>query len=76
MTQTMSYRQMGATDRGQAHTLFAQTMGYVAMTAALFALGAWAGHNLTGGVGIVVNRRFEPGTLLSLDQASTHSILE
>jgi FtsH-binding integral membrane protein len=53
MTQTMSYRQMGATDRGQAHTLFAQTMGYVAMTAALFALGAWAGHNLTGGVGIV-----------------------
>jgi FtsH-binding integral membrane protein len=33
--------------------LFAQTMGYVAMTAALFALGAWAGHNLTGGVGIV-----------------------
>src|ERR1700761_1498250 len=53
MTQTMSYRQMGATDRGQAHTLFAQTMGYVAMTAALFALGAWAGHNLTGGGGIV-----------------------
>jgi FtsH-binding integral membrane protein len=53
MTQTMSYRQMGATDRGQVHTLFAQTMGYVAMTAALFALGAWAGHNLTGGVGIV-----------------------
>jgi modulator of FtsH protease len=27
-------------------------MGYVALTAALFALGAWAGHNLTGGVGI------------------------
>jgi FtsH-binding integral membrane protein len=53
MTQTMSYRQMGATDRRQVHTLFAQTMGYVAMTAALFALGAWAGHNLTGGVGIV-----------------------
>jgi modulator of FtsH protease len=53
MTQTMSYRQMGATDRGQVHTLFAQTMGYVAVTAGLFALGAWAGHNLTGGVGIV-----------------------
>lgn len=53
MTQTMNYRQMGTADRGQAHTLFAQTMGYVAITAGLFALGAWAGHNLTGGVGIV-----------------------
>ena len=29
-------------------------MGYVAGTAALFALGAWLGRNLTGGVGIVV----------------------
>jgi FtsH-binding integral membrane protein len=28
-------------------------MGYVALTAALFALGAWAGRNLTGAVGIV-----------------------
>jgi modulator of FtsH protease len=27
-------------------------MGYVAATAGLFALGAWAGHGLTGGVGI------------------------
>jgi FtsH-binding integral membrane protein len=53
MTQTMNYRQMGTADRGQVHTLFAQTMGYVAITAGLFALGAWAGHNLTGGVGIV-----------------------
>jgi modulator of FtsH protease len=53
MTQTMNYRQMGTADRSEAHTLFAQTMGYVAITAGLFALGAWAGHNLTGGVGIV-----------------------
>jgi modulator of FtsH protease len=44
---------MGTTARGEAHTLFAQTMGYVAATAALFALGAWLGRNLTGGVGIV-----------------------
>jgi modulator of FtsH protease len=44
---------MGTTDRSQAHTLFSQTMGYVAITAGLFALGAWAGHKLTGGVGIV-----------------------
>ena len=53
MTQTVSYRQMGTAARGQAHALFAQTMGYVAVTAALFALGAWLGRNLTGGVGIV-----------------------
>jgi len=53
MTQTLSYQQMGTSARSQAHTLFAQTMGYVAATAALFALGAWLGRNLTGGVGIV-----------------------
>jgi uncharacterized protein len=54
MSDTLSYREMGRTARGQTHTLFAQTMGYVAATAALFALGAWAGRNLTGGIGIVL----------------------
>jgi FtsH-binding integral membrane protein len=53
MTSTLTYQQMGTTARNQAHTLFAQTMAYVAATAALFALGAWLGRNLTGGVGIV-----------------------
>jgi FtsH-binding integral membrane protein len=53
MTQTLTYREMGTAARGQAHALFGQTMAYVAATAGLFALGAWAGHNLTGGVGIV-----------------------
>jgi modulator of FtsH protease len=53
MTQAPTYQQMGTAERGQAHALFSQTMAYVAGTAALFALGAWAGHNLTGGVGIV-----------------------
>jgi FtsH-binding integral membrane protein len=53
MTQTLSYQQMGRTDRGQAHALFSQTMAYVALTAALFALGAWLGRNLTGAVGII-----------------------
>ena len=53
MTQALSYQQMGTADRGQAHALFAQTMGYVAVTAALFAAGAWLGRDLTGGVGIV-----------------------
>ena len=38
--------------RSQTHALFGQTMGYVALTAGLFALGAYLGRNLTGGVGI------------------------
>ena len=53
MTETLSYQQMGTAARGQAHALFAQTMGYVALTAALFTAGAWLGRNLTGAVGIV-----------------------
>ncbi len=53
MTHNVAYRQMGTTARGEAHTLFSQTMGYVAFTAALFAAGAWLGRDLTGGVGIV-----------------------
>jgi FtsH-binding integral membrane protein len=53
MSDTLTYRRMDSTARGQTHALFSQTMGYVALTAALFALGAWAGHNLTGGIGIV-----------------------
>jgi modulator of FtsH protease len=44
---------MGTAARGQTHALFSQTMAYVAATAALFALGAWLGRNLTGGIGIV-----------------------
>jgi FtsH-binding integral membrane protein len=52
MSDTLTYQQMGTADRNQAHVLFAQTMGYVAATAGLFALGAWAGHTLTGGMGI------------------------
>ena len=53
MTSTLTYQKMGTTARGQTHALFAQTMGYVALTAALFAFGAWLGRDLTGGVGIV-----------------------
>jgi uncharacterized protein len=53
MSDTLTYEQMGTEARGQAHALFSQTMGYVAVTAGLFALGAWAGHGLTGGAGIV-----------------------
>jgi modulator of FtsH protease len=53
MTQSLTYQQMGTAARGQAHVLFSQTMGYVAITAGLFALGAYLGRNLTGGVGII-----------------------
>ena len=54
MTESIAYQQrIGTTKRDQAHSLFAQTMGYVAATAALFALGAYLGRGLAGGVGIV-----------------------
>jgi FtsH-binding integral membrane protein len=53
MNDTLSYRNMGTAARGQTHALFAQTMAFVAATAALFALGAWLGRDLTGGAGII-----------------------
>ena len=53
MTDSLTYQRMGTAARSQAHVLFSQTMAYVAATAALFALGAWLGRDLTGGVGIV-----------------------
>ncbi len=33
--------------------MFAQTTGYLSVTTGPFALSAWAGHGLTGGMGIV-----------------------
>ncbi len=53
MTDSLSYQGIRAAPRGRANTLFAQTMGYVAVTAGLFALGAYLGRHLSGGVGIV-----------------------
>ncbi len=53
MSETLTYQRMGMAGRSRAHVLFAQTMGYVAATAALFALGAWLGRDLAGGAGIV-----------------------
>jgi FtsH-binding integral membrane protein len=46
-------RQATRMSRSAAHTLFAQTMGLVALTAALFSLGAFLGRDLSGGVGIL-----------------------
>jgi len=53
MNESLTYSPTGAPTRDRTHTLFAQTMGYVAVTAALFALGAWLGRDLTGAVGII-----------------------
>ncbi len=39
--------------RDQTATLFAQTMGLVALTAAVFAAGAYAGRHLSEGAAIV-----------------------
>ncbi len=52
MSESLTYQRQGAPTRDQVHTLFAQTMGYVAATAGLFALGAYLGRDLTGGAGI------------------------
>jgi uncharacterized protein len=43
----------GITSRDQTHSLFARTMQYVAVTTALFAVGAYLGRDLHGAVGII-----------------------
>jgi modulator of FtsH protease len=54
MSEYLDYRGYGATaTRDRAHSLFGQTMGYVAVTAGFFALGAYLGRNLSHGWAIV-----------------------
>ena len=53
MSESVTYPGAAGAARDRAHTLFAQTMGYVAATAGLFALGAYLGRHLAGGAGIV-----------------------
>jgi uncharacterized protein len=53
MSQVTNYRSMGAAERNEAHSLFAQTMGYVAATTALFTLGAYLGRHLGAGAGLL-----------------------
>ena len=43
----------GTLTRDQTRSLFSQTMGYVAVTAALFAVGAYLGRHLSYGLGWV-----------------------
>lgn len=53
MSESLSLGRAGVTARDRAHTLFGQTMGYVAVTAGCFALGAYLGRNLSAGWAIV-----------------------
>ena len=53
MDESIAYQPDELAARDRARTVFAQTMGYVAGTAALFALGAYLGRAVAGGVGLV-----------------------
>ncbi len=53
MSESLSIGTVGATARDRTHTLFGQTMGYVAVTTGFFALGSYAGRHLSGGWAIV-----------------------
>jgi uncharacterized protein len=44
MSDAAAHQRLGTAARSQTHALFAQTVGYVALTAGLFALGARAGQ--------------------------------
>lgn len=49
MMDSPSYGAAGSAGSGGTHVLFAQTMGYVSVTAGFFALGSYIGRNLSGG---------------------------
>ncbi len=53
MDESIAYQSDELAARDRTRTVFAQTMGYVAGTAALFALGAYLGRDLAGGVGLI-----------------------
>ena len=49
MSGSLSYSGIGTAAPGRTRTLFGQTMGYVAVTAGLFALGSYLGRHLSYG---------------------------
>jgi FtsH-binding integral membrane protein len=53
MSEAIGLGGAGAMSRDRSLTLFGQTMAYVAATAGFFALGAYAGRNLSESVGWV-----------------------
>jgi FtsH-binding integral membrane protein len=53
MNGSLSYRTPSYASRDQTRTLFGQTMGYVAVTAGVFALGTYLGRDMTQGWALV-----------------------
>ncbi|MHB1596790.1 MAG: Bax inhibitor-1/YccA family protein [Streptosporangiaceae bacterium] len=53
MSDSMLYRGSGAATRPVTRTLFSQTMGFVALTTAMFAAGAYVGRGMYYGLGFV-----------------------
>ena len=53
MSDVYGYGRAYPSSSDQTRTLFGQTMGFVAITAGLFALGAYLGRHLTSGVGLL-----------------------
>lgn len=53
MTMTSTTAPSAPVSRDQTHALFGQTMGLVAITAGVFAVGAYLGRNMSGGWAIV-----------------------
>ena len=53
MNGSLSYRAPRFADRDRTRTLFGQTMGYVAVTAGVFALGTYLGRHMTQGWALV-----------------------
>jgi uncharacterized protein len=53
MSETYAYPGYGVASPDRTRTLFGQTMWYVAATAGMFALGAYAGRHLSGGWAII-----------------------
>ncbi|HEX6712296.1 MAG TPA: Bax inhibitor-1 family protein [Thermoleophilaceae bacterium] len=49
----ISHAETAAVSRDQAHSIFGQVMGLVALTLGFLALGAWIGRDLSGGIGIL-----------------------
>ena len=49
MNESLAYGVPSPAARDRTHTLFAQTMGYVAVTAGFFALGSYLGRDLSEG---------------------------
>lgn len=79
MNDSMAYGSYGAATRDRTHTLFGQTMGYVALTAGFFALGAYLGRHLSQGwafVWFIVAFGFADLTMVDFQRLRRNTDLE